>query len=362
MTSVVVLTGFLGAGKTTSMLAMARALEARGRRVAVVTNDQGEDLIDSALAELGGFSRAEITGGCFCCRYDALVAELDDLVRRSAPDVVLAEAVGSCTDVKATVVRPLERFQGFDVRPLAVVVDPFRLLGSAAAPPEVTYLFDKQLEDGEVVAVNKDDLLDGGTRRLVAERLARFGVPVVFYSARTGDGLDELLAVLLERSPAPAARSRELVVDYATYGRAEAELAWSNVGIDVRATDGAFRPGRWAEVMLAALGDRCRAAGWEVGHVKVLLGEGPDAAKASLVAADRPPSVDRQGPDAAVAARGFVNARVRCSPGDLDALVGAAVAAADTSQRTRTDLRPGNGAFAPAQPVPTHRLVQEASR
>ena len=64
---VVLVGGFLGAGKTTTMLAAARLLEARGERVAVITNDQGTDLVDTRLAQLVGEREcrvAEVTGGC----------------------------------------------------------------------------------------------------------------------------------------------------------------------------------------------------------------------------------------------------------------------------------------------------------
>src|SRR5262249_20109987 len=102
--------GFLGAGKTTTMLAAARLLERRGERVSLITNDQGADLVDTQLARAAGFAGVgEITGGCFCCRFD----DLADVVRRLSdqvnPTVVIAEAVGSCTDLQSTVVRPLRR-------------------------------------------------------------------------------------------------------------------------------------------------------------------------------------------------------------------------------------------------------------
>ena len=47
MTRFVALSGFLGAGKTTTLITAAKLLEKTGRQVAVVTNDQGTDLIDS---------------------------------------------------------------------------------------------------------------------------------------------------------------------------------------------------------------------------------------------------------------------------------------------------------------------------
>ena len=55
--------GFLGAGKTTLALALARRLRERGERVAVITNDQGRSLVDTSRWEDEGARIHEITGG-----------------------------------------------------------------------------------------------------------------------------------------------------------------------------------------------------------------------------------------------------------------------------------------------------------
>ena len=64
--------GFLGAGKTTALGALARHLDARGLRVGLITNDQSTGLVDTALLQSQGFPVAEIGGGCFSCRFNSL--------------------------------------------------------------------------------------------------------------------------------------------------------------------------------------------------------------------------------------------------------------------------------------------------
>src|SRR5215210_7244844 len=126
--SLIVAGGFLGAGKTTALIRLAQALEHQGKRCAVVMNDQGEQLVDTSFGRARQLPVAEVTGGCFCCRFDDLVATTARLAARSALDIVLAEAVGSCTDLTATVIRPLRAYFGqqFEVAPLTVFVEPLR--------------------------------------------------------------------------------------------------------------------------------------------------------------------------------------------------------------------------------------------
>src|SRR4029077_4523441 len=136
--------GFLGAGKTTAMLRLPQHPTARGRRrggvtqhkstgprggrVGLITNDQSHGLVDTSIVTARGYPVQEITGGCFCCRFTSLTAAADRLARDARPDVFLAEPVGSCTDLRATVQYPLRRLYGDDYRvaPLSVLVDPLR--------------------------------------------------------------------------------------------------------------------------------------------------------------------------------------------------------------------------------------------
>src|SRR5215210_9603679 len=120
--------GFLGAGKTTAVAALAQHLTQRGERVGLITNDQGSELVDTAMLRARGFSTEEIPGGCFCCRFNSLVEAAEKLTASNRPDVFIAEPVGSCTDLAATVTYPLRRMyqDDFTVAPISVLVDPIR--------------------------------------------------------------------------------------------------------------------------------------------------------------------------------------------------------------------------------------------
>src|SRR3954466_16020667 len=95
--------GFLGAGKTTALARLARFYTSRGQKVGLVTNDQAAHLVDTTSLRSQGFAVEETAGACFCCRFDDLVDRVGRLEAQERPDVILAEPVGSCTDLVATV-------------------------------------------------------------------------------------------------------------------------------------------------------------------------------------------------------------------------------------------------------------------
>jgi Ni2+-binding GTPase involved in maturation of urease and hydrogenase len=350
-------TGFLGAGKTTTIGALARRLEQQGRRVAVVTNDQGEGLVDTVVAGESAGRVAEVTGGCFCCRFEDLLDVVGPLVGQY--DVVLAEAVGSCTDLQATVVRPLQQLHGerFRVAPLLTVLDPDRLAQlttelEAGESDDLAYLFERQLAEADVIVVNKSDTGDPLRRRGVIGALAQTYADAIVLdiSARAGDGIDDLIAVLAGE-PDP---SRSLVIDYDRYAQAEADLAWLN--LEATITADVLDPYAWAERLLRDLSRTTRLQGWVIGHVKVLVrGEGSGPTKLSLTAAGADPSVDLAG-GSLRAAQVWVNARVACSPADLDNAVAAAVQSADDATGARSVITGSPTAFRPGYPRPIHRI------
>src|SRR5579862_4947448 len=150
MTRIVCIGGFLGSGKTTAIIQVARRLMENGIKVGIITNDQGHQLVDTALVRAEGFQAEEIGGGCFCCRFQDFASTAQRLAEQGQAQIILAEAVGSCTDLAATVCQRLRRFHAsrFSVAPLTVLVDPARaremLNNFSPFNEDVRYLFGKQ--------------------------------------------------------------------------------------------------------------------------------------------------------------------------------------------------------------------------
>src|SRR5687767_1368490 len=198
--------GFLGAGKTTTIARLARQYQTQGKRVGVVTNDQAHDLVDTNALRSQGLAVEEVPGACFCCRFDDLVGRVGRLEESERPDVILAEPVGSCTDLVATVVQPLKDLYAgrFSVAPYAVLFKPshgLRILRqeqAAGFSPKAAYIFRKQLEEADAILINRIDEMSPAEREELAVLVRREypGVPVLPVSARTGDGFAAVTELL----------------------------------------------------------------------------------------------------------------------------------------------------------------------
>ena len=211
--------GFLGSGKTTLLLKAAARLRDRGLRSAIITNDQGGELVDTRLVDASGHAGEEIAGGGFCVSQFVSAAER---LRSFDPEVIFAEPVGSCMDISATILQPVKQLFGnrFRLAPFTVLVDPERArqLLQPGADVHFSYLFRNQLDEADLVCFSKADLC--------AEFPELPGIIAHRLSARTGEGVNEWLDYVLAGEG--TAGGRLLDIDYSKYAEAEAALGWLN--------------------------------------------------------------------------------------------------------------------------------------
>ncbi len=356
--------GFLGAGKTTTMLRLAEMLAARGLRVGLITNDQASGLVDTSLAKHRDVAVEEIAGGCFCCRFSSLIEAARHLTVTTRPEVFLAEPVGSCTDLVATVALPLQQIYGeqFTVAPFAVLVDPtraLRVLGMEEGrtfPEHVLYIYGKQLEEAEHIVINKADTVSPETlaalRAEIARRYPQAEVHVI--SAREGTGVEELLAMLLAGESSPQS---VMEVDYARYGVGEAMLGWLNGAADLSGED--FDGNALLLHLASAIQQRLASSGAEVAHLKMVLspsGEPYELAACNLVRADATPELSHTLADPLDDATLLINCRAAGEPEVLRDAVNAALQ--ETAAHFSVSVTAGPlEYFKPGQPKPEHRVI-----
>ncbi len=363
--------GFLGAGKTTVIQRFAKYLDESNRKVGLITNDQGAGLVDSAIGKSNQFPVEEISGGCFCCRFNSLIEAATSLTEDSRPDVFLAEPVGSCTDLVATVSLPLQQIYGkeYRVAPLSVLVDPIRAERvleldeeGRKFSPNVTYIYKKQLEEAEFIIINKVDLLEPDQLEQLRSGMAeKFPDAKIFIiSARDGSGCEEWFEAVLN---AEMNVSRFLDIDYERYGEGEALLGWLNATVEMKVSNAIdeFDGNELLRSLAIAIREKLEEADAEVAHLKMTLtpiGDPYEIAAINLVRGDSQPELSHRLYEPIDDGELLLNIRAEIDPDTLersaDAALEAIIAIENGLQFRITHLEH----FRPGMPTPTHRVTE----
>jgi Ni2+-binding GTPase involved in maturation of urease and hydrogenase len=353
--------GFLGAGKTTTLGRLAAHYRDQGLNVGIVTNDQAADLVDTNMLRAQGFDVGEVAGACFCCNFDELMETINSLSADQRPDVILAEPVGSCTDLVATVIQPIKQLfdAEFSIAPYVVILKPShgrRILRNekrAGFSPKAAYILKKQLEEADAILVNRIDELQPAQ---VDELVALVGehhpdVPILRISARSGDGFDALVELLQQEGDFGR---RLLDIDYDIYADGEAELGWLNSSLRITSPQEFSLDGLVLGIV-TLLRDRLAEAGVETAHLKVIgLWEGFFGV-ANLISSEDEPELSLPSGCDVKELDLIVNARVACDPSWLEQQVKAVIEEACRQRNATAEFRQTQS-FRPARPVPTHRF------
>ncbi|MCZ6465459.1 MAG: GTP-binding protein, partial [Proteobacteria bacterium] len=164
-----VISGFLGSGKTTLVRVLLEEARRAGERVALISNELGELGVDRALLGGGGEAFVELEGGCVCCELsDDLVRTLQMLWERVKPDRVVIETSGAALPFDTTLNfwrEPVSRWIGEDTA--AVVVDAEQVLEGR----DLEGVFADQVASADLLVLNKIDLVPPERLPEVEDRL-----------------------------------------------------------------------------------------------------------------------------------------------------------------------------------------------
>lgn len=357
--------GFLGAGKTTTVGKLAKYLTNQGLRVGLITNDQAGGLVDTKLLRGQGYATEEIAGGCFCCRFNTLVDAASKLTHSTKPDVFIAEPVGSCTDLVATVTYPLRRLYGnaFTVAPLSVLVDPVRarrvfgLDAGGTFSSKVAYIFKKQLEEADIIVISKSDLLSDGERdELRTVLTSEFPLAkIVTASPRAETGLEELFASLMTGEQA---RRNPMAVDYEVYADGEALLGWLNATVTLKAAD-EFEANDFIKQLAANVQGRLQLSGVEIAHFKMTFspddGIAGELASINLVRSDYVAELGMELDEPTTGGQLIINLRAEADPASLVEAVKESLDQVTANFFGLQATLDHEEHFRPGKPTPTHR-------
>jgi len=292
----VVMSGFLGAGKTTSMIAFADSINKRYGKAAILANDLGaSNIVDADYTATTDILTTQITGNCICYQHENLVDKLNQLVSSGAKHI-FSDIPGCGIGALDNVYLQLEdREPGeFELMPFTCIVDPERLrmiMPEAAQinlPGEMRFLLDAQMAEADLIVLNKKDLLsdDELARRLDYIRAAYPETPVMAMSALTGEGVEEVADYLVSHKA--AAKHRDIGYGSEAFIAAETLLSWYNHRVFLAERDDKNVDFNSVIAdLFEGIRNGLKSNNSNVPHLKMFAaGEGDDFIKASLIGID----------------------------------------------------------------------------
>lgn len=350
------LSGFLGSGKTTAIQHACRELIEKQERVGVITNDQGISLVDGGFFEHLNIPGRQVVNGCFCCNYHDLEKNIQSLTAVNNPEIIFAESVGSCTDIVATVIKPLFLFHPETQVAFSTFAD-VRLLkmllkeGAPVFDKSVTYIYFKQLEEAAIIVVSKIDLIEDEALQEIKQMMTeRYGDKILLYQNSLDPVSIRQWIQLLDNHNIKKPSS--LQIDYEVYGEGEAKLAWHDQVVEID------NPGENAMgdaiKLMRTIYKNIQLERYAVGHLKFLLnGE----LKISFAYESTEELLDAIEIKKSKSATLLINARVQTTPEILSQLVSDAIRETEIMQHCSITQK-SMASFQPGFPKPSYRIAE----
>jgi Ni2+-binding GTPase involved in maturation of urease and hydrogenase len=279
--------GFLGSGKTTAIKQAAHHLHRTKKKVGIITNDQGKQQVDTQFIRSHNIPVEEVSNGCFCCNFQDLDSNIKFLKNTEQPDIIFAESVGSCTDLVATVINPfLHLYDSQFEMVFSVFADVQLLLIYLQRNKEifyenVNYIYGKQLEEADIIIVNKIDLLNEEQLKCAKQLIeAEYdGKTILYQNSLDKESIQYWITTICDNYQNSSLRP-SLQLDYTIYGAGEAELGWLNEEIGIVTSDtNAVAAGF---ILINKIYDKIIQQGYPIGHLKFLMNDGQQKRKISF--------------------------------------------------------------------------------
>ena len=348
--------GFLGSGKTTAIINACQYLQKNNHRVAVITNDQGEQQVDAALVKNFGIPAAEVANGCFCCNYNELDKHIHSFIEEIHPDIIFAESVGSCTDLIATVTKPFQKTMPDCLVAISIFTDAILLLSLFEGKvnfisENVLYIYKKQLQEADLLIINKADFISSDELNKINGHLIKeYPDKILLYQNSFEDKdirkwIDTLYQFdnFLDRS--------SLDIDYDLYGDGEAQLAWFDQSLTIMASQ------KNALIITKNIIDNINSEIDQqqlvIGHLKFFI-ETPDWKKKISITAMAPVSYYLPGENISQV-KLLINARVQTEPQVLQKIVHETLKQIIQTHDCNINVEKWSS-FKPGYPKPLHRV------
>ena len=336
-----VFSGFLGSGKTTTMMALTKYHTAHRGKAAMISNDLGHgvSLADNRLACLCGCNASEMTEECICYQNENLARRLDEYYADGC-ELVISDIPGFGVGALEHVYHGLtEKFPGaYELAPFTVLAEPRTVdILRNDTGGDLTYLYDTQLVEADLIVLNKCDLIDAAQREADLAWLREHYplAKVIAISALTGEGLEELSQALAEGKA--SLRRPDIGYGGEVFLRAMGHMSEYYLQYHAVVCCNDFDGDAYLLDMARQVREAVRAAGHEIPHLKLLAWEPEgDFGKVDLLGTDRPIEVTHRFTKPCTAVAVVLNASGDCPAAVLEPIITGAVKA--VSDRYQLEL------------------------
>lgn len=194
---ILLLSGFLGSGKTSALLQLAshlvRSSDRGGTSVMIIENEIGEVGVDDKVLKARGLQVKELFAGCACCTGGAdLLADIRSIRDSVGPDWIIIEATG--------VAYPLQIKESVE----ACFRIPVKILALADAKrwkrlhAYMAQLIEGQVENADCILLNKVDLVEASEADAIAEELRACNPTAAIHKVVANKPLDDALWAFLD--------------------------------------------------------------------------------------------------------------------------------------------------------------------
>lgn len=186
---IIVLGGFLGSGKTSVMLQLAKHIVGENpenmSKVVIIENEIGEISVDGQMLASGGYEVANMFSGCVCCTMSGeLVLGLHNVMRDFHPEYILLEGTGVAypDNIRTTITQSMP-----DI-PIQVtcVIDSKRWL-RLVRPMEM--LLKDQLTNADVILLNKMDAIENTVLEEVENSVRTFNNDASYHAISANNSI-----------------------------------------------------------------------------------------------------------------------------------------------------------------------------
>lgn len=342
----------MGSGKTTAIQYASGMVLRQGIKTGVITNDQGIKLVDGDFFKSLKIPNRQVVNGCFCCNYNDREANIQSLTETNKTEIIFAESVGLCTDIVATLLKPLllslptahvtvSTFA--DVRLQQMILS----YGTNLFDETVNYIYLKQLEEAGIIVINNIDLINKEElieiKQLMQEKYE--SKILLYQNSLDEDNIQHWLDTLNNYQSPGILKS--LKIDYDMYAAGEAKLAWLDQELEIySANNNALQQ---VEDLINNIYKKINAHQYPIGHLKFLNG----AIKKSFTSTMQPPVTIKVEPATSVSL--LINIRVQTELGIITQLIAEVIKEAELQSGCKIIVN-SLSAFQPGYPHPEYRI------